>query len=133
VATLPCSRTSSAPARMANRGGVRASAVWCCWLISPVMLSPVAGRLRSGTQPVDRDRRVGWRGETLWMFKLRTMWRGEGEPPAGEAGGAGYIGMRERGTKRLHDPRVTDWLAGFCRKIRSMNAALWHMIRGRWR
>jgi undecaprenyl-phosphate galactose phosphotransferase len=93
--------------------------------------SAMAVWLKSGRSPWIAHRRVGWRGETLWMFKLRTMWP-EGETGTGHAAWVEYIddeGGAE--AKQADDPRVHGWLAGFCRR-HSIDELpqLWHVIRG---
>jgi lipopolysaccharide/colanic/teichoic acid biosynthesis glycosyltransferase len=86
----------------------------------------------SGQSPLIAHRRVGWRGETLWMLKLRTMW-GAGECVSqsrsawieyidDDSGPAG---------KRADDPRVNHWFARFCRR-HSLDELpqLWHVLSG---
>jgi lipopolysaccharide/colanic/teichoic acid biosynthesis glycosyltransferase len=88
--------------------------------------------LLSGSTPLIAHRRVGWRGNDLWMLKLRTMW------------GGGQTGARRRTrwieyvedeagplSKREVDPRVTNPFARFCRR-HSIDELpqLWHVIRG---
>lgn len=105
--------------------------------LSPILLaSAVAISLLSGRAPLIAHRRVGWRGATLWMLKLRTMWGtevGEADRPAGRT--SGLIEFIEDGDgpelKQSGDPRVTNCFARFCRKhsIDEM-PQLWHVIRG---
>src|ERR1700740_3083843 len=46
--------------------------------VSPFLgASAVTVSLLSGRSPFIAHKRVGWRGRTLWMLKLRTMWGGE--------------------------------------------------------
>jgi exopolysaccharide production protein ExoY len=107
--------------------------------LSPILLaSAVTLSLLSGRAPLIAHRRVGWRGATLWMLKLRTMWNTEGRGT-----GAGSSGWIEYGLieyiedtdgpelKQPGDARVTNWFARFCRKhsIDEM-PQLWHVIRG---
>jgi undecaprenyl-phosphate galactose phosphotransferase len=98
-------------------------------VLSPVVVvSGAALAVVSGRSPLIAHRRVGWRGETLWMLKLRTMWSGRArrwqwiEYLEDEAG-------PER--KLPHDPRVGNWFARFCRR-HSVDEIpqLWHVVRG---
>jgi exopolysaccharide production protein ExoY len=79
--------------------------------------------------PLIAHRRVGWRGETLWMLKLRTMWNPDA--PARQHG-IEYVSEEawERG-KSADDPRVCHWFARFCRR-HSIDELpqLWHVVRG---
>lgn len=87
--------------------------------------------LASRQSPLIAHRRVGWRGKTLWMLKLRTMWGPRAarlsrfrwiEYIDDDAGPAG---------KRAGDPRVSHWFARFCRR-HSLDELpqLWHVVRG---
>ena len=105
--------------------------------LSPLLLaSAVTLSLLSGRVPLIAHRRVGWRGATLWMLKLRTMWntetRGMGQPMGRTSGWIEFIDDVE-GPERKQpgDARVTNWFARFCRKhsIDEM-PQLWHVIRG---
>jgi len=84
----------------------------------------------SGRSPFIAHRRVGWRGETLWMLKLRTMWDRKQDPA--RATWIEYID-EEAGAepKRADDPRICHWFAAFCRR-HSIDELpqLWHVIRG---
>jgi lipopolysaccharide/colanic/teichoic acid biosynthesis glycosyltransferase len=101
--------------------------------ISPVIgASAVAVSLLSRNTPLIAHRRVGWRGSTLWVLKLRTMW-GHGSPPPGN----GFCWIEyihdDKGpaSKRDFDPRVAHWFARFCRR-HSLDEVpqLWHVISG---
>ena len=84
--------------------------------VSPVLgVTAAAISLLSRQSPWIAHRRVGWRGSTLWMFKLRTMWNRE------------FSGQRwcwieyiddESGPERKEssDPRVPNAFARFCRR-----------------
>jgi lipopolysaccharide/colanic/teichoic acid biosynthesis glycosyltransferase len=55
--------------------------------LSPILLaSALALSWLSGRAPLIAHRRVGWRGATLWMLKLRTMWNSEGRDTRRPAG-----------------------------------------------
>src|SRR3989442_4517754 len=97
-----------------------------------MLASAAAISLLSGQSPLIAHRRVGWRGETLWMLKLRTMWtRGS----RGAQSGSGWLEHVEDEAgpehKQVGDPRVANWFARFCRR-HSMDEMpqLWHVIRG---
>ena len=82
--------------------------------------------------PLIAHKRVGWRGETLWMLKLRTMWDRESANDSGRFRWIEYIddeaGPEE---KREEDPRVGNGFAAFVRR-HSIDEIpqLWHVIRG---
>jgi lipopolysaccharide/colanic/teichoic acid biosynthesis glycosyltransferase len=120
----------------------RLTAVMLFAALSPILLaSVVAISLLSGRPPLIAHRRVGWRGATLWMLKLRTMWNNEARGTGRPAGRAsrwieyGLVEYIEDGDgpelKQPGDVRVTNWFARFCRKhsIDEM-PQLWHVIRG---
>ena len=102
--------------------------------VSPVMAASAATlALLSGRTPLIAHRRVGWRGATLWMLKLRTMWTDEA---AGQRRSASrwveYIeDTAGPELKQDADPRVSNWFARFCRR-HSIDELpqLWHVIRG---
>jgi exopolysaccharide production protein ExoY len=101
--------------------------------VSPVLAaSAVTVSLLSGRTPLIAHRRVGWRGTTLWMLKLRTMWGPSPEVLRPRSLWVEYIddesGPRQ---KRRDDPRVPNWFARFCRR-HSIDELpqLWHVIRG---
>jgi exopolysaccharide production protein ExoY len=88
--------------------------------------------LVSRRTPLIAHRRVGWRGQALWMLKLRTMWNHD----TGDARcGWGWIEYIEDEAgpedKRADDPRVTNRFARFCRR-HSIDEIpqLWHVLRG---
>jgi exopolysaccharide production protein ExoY len=98
--------------------------------LTPLMAgSAIALAIASRRSPLIAHRRVGWRGETLWMIKLRTMWDDESQSAArwiehitAESGAE---------NKDADDPRVPNWFARFCRR-HSVDEIpqLWHVIRG---
>jgi lipopolysaccharide/colanic/teichoic acid biosynthesis glycosyltransferase len=105
--------------------------------LSPILvLSAVTVSILSGRVPLIAHRRVGYRGATLWMLKLRTMWNAEalgaGRRVVRTSRWVEYIEDVEGPTrKQPGDARVTNWFARFCRKhsIDEM-PQLWHVIRG---
>lgn len=102
--------------------------------LSPVLVaSAVTLSCLSGLTPLIAHRRVGWRGSTLWMLKLRTMWGANDKTPRGRVVGCvEYIDdVDGPELKQPGDARVTNWFARFCRKhsIDEM-PQLWHVIRG---
>jgi lipopolysaccharide/colanic/teichoic acid biosynthesis glycosyltransferase len=85
----------------------------------------------SGQSPLIAHRRVGWRGDTLWMLKLRTMWGGPGSNRS-RAGWIEYIDDDAGAAgKSADDPRVSHWFARFCRR-HSLDELpqLWHVLSG---
>src|SRR5688572_13930616 len=93
--------------------GERIASVFLLLALAPLMLASAAAiLLLSGRCPLIAHRRVGWRGETLWMLKLRTMWDGA---PGGRASGLVEYVDDETGPveKHAHDPRVAHWFARF--------------------
>jgi exopolysaccharide production protein ExoY len=98
--------------------------------LSPVVAgSAIAVAIASRQSPFIAHRRLGWRGETLWMIKLRTMW---------DEGSRRDRRWIERiacdpgsDDKNPHDPRVPNGFARFCRR-HSIDEIpqLWHVIRG---
>ena len=101
--------------------------------LSPVIVgSAVALSLFSGRSPLIAHRRVGWRGATLWMLKLRTMWGHEDAGAGRRSGLVEYIeDNRGPQLKQAADPRVNSRFARFCRR-QSIDELpqLWHVIRG---
>jgi exopolysaccharide production protein ExoY len=101
--------------------------------LSPVIAgSALAIGLLSRRTPLIAHRRVGWRGETLWMLKLRTMWGDEDDVRGERRGWVEYIddgAGPER--KRRVDARVSSRFARFCRR-HSIDEIpqLWHVVRG---
>jgi exopolysaccharide production protein ExoY len=98
--------------------------------LSPLVAgSALAVAVASRRSPFIAHRRVGWRGETLWMIKLRTMWDAE---PRSASRWIERIGDGSYADKDPADPRVPNWFARFCRR-HSIDEIpqLWHVIRGR--
>jgi lipopolysaccharide/colanic/teichoic acid biosynthesis glycosyltransferase len=98
--------------------------------VSPLLaVSAMAVAAMSRRSAFIAHRRIGWRGETLWMIKLRTMWDAE---PGSSARWIERI-TAEPGaeTKDPADARVPNWFARFCRR-HSIDEIpqLWHVIQG---
>ena len=111
----------------------RLAAIALFTIFLPLLLpSALLVCLLSGRGPLIAHRRVGWRGTTLWMIKLRTMW--DSRPP--EALRAfrwieyidDHTGPEQ---KQAADPRVPSAFARFCRR-HSVDEIpqLWHVMRG---
>jgi exopolysaccharide production protein ExoY len=101
--------------------------------LSPILAgSALTVSLLSGRTPFIAHKRVGWRGATLWMLKLRTMWNEECPQPSQSSGWVEYI-EDEAGPvqKQAVDPRVPSAFARFCRR-HSIDELpqLWHVITG---
>ena len=85
-------------------------------------------RVLSGRSPLVAHLRVGYRGEPLWMLKLRTMWG---------ASNTESMGLVERlpntrvPAAKAADVRVTSRFAAWCRRL-SLDELpqLWHIVRG---
>lgn len=100
--------------------------------LSPVLAAGAAAiGLLSGRAPLIAHKRVGWRGQTLWMLKLRSMWGGDSGSGV-TRGLVEYIDdSRGPEEKQENDPRVGHWLARFCRR-HSLDEIpqLWHVMTG---
>lgn len=98
-----------------------------------VLVSAAAISLLSGRTPLIAHRRVGWRGSTLWMLKLRTMWKDDA--PGRRRAASPWVEYIDDVAgpqfKQDRDPRVTSRFARFCRR-HSIDEfpQLWHVIRG---
>jgi len=84
-----------------------------------ICLSPVLAIMalifcvRSGASPLIAHRRVGRYGQTLWVYKFRTMWPG----PRHKSGFFVEKMVDEKPyPKLIADPRVTSRFASFCRR-----------------
>jgi exopolysaccharide production protein ExoY len=101
--------------------------------VSPVLaVSAATVSLLSGRTPLIAHRRVGFRGNTLWMLKLRTMW---GQPSAAAPRTSRWVEYIEdeagpHGKDRT-DPRVPNAFARFCRR-HSIDELpqFWHVLCG---
>jgi exopolysaccharide production protein ExoY len=106
---MPASRTAGV--------GERVAAAVVLAFASPVLLVSAAILAAiSRRSPLIAHRRVGWRGEALWMLKLRTMWDGASMRGRGQ----GWIEFIDDpiGPEDKHerDPRVPHAFARFCRR-----------------
>ena len=94
------------------------------------ILAAAALAVASRRGPFIAHRRVGWRGETLWMLKLRTMWDAAATPQPFR-----FVERIEEepglDLKRDRDPRIGNSLARFVRR-HSIDEIpqLWHVVRG---
>ncbi len=141
-AQVTCLATLPVPRQLSPTDEVSWRAVNICERISAACLlaalSPlVVGcglviSLISRRTPLIAHRRVGWRGDTLWMLKVRTMWNGAVASGERRWRWVEYI-EDEFGPeqKQAGDARVTNWFARFCRR-HSIDEIpqLWHVIRG---
>ena len=100
--------------------------------VSPLIgASAATVSLLSHRSPLIAHRRVGWRGSTLWMVKLRTMW----DANLPQAKGPRWVEFIHDDcgpeAKQDADPRVTHWFARFCRR-HSLDELpqLWHVVNG---
>jgi exopolysaccharide production protein ExoY len=98
--------------------------------VSPILcVSAVTVALLSRRSPFIAHRRVGWRGTSLWMLKLRTMWN------VGTASDLGWVEYIDDPAgplrKEAGDARVPHAFARFCRRhsIDELPQLL-HVIRG---
>ncbi|MEI9811461.1 MAG: sugar transferase [Acidobacteriota bacterium] len=93
----------------------RAAAALALVAVSPV-LAGLMGTVRvlSRRAPLVAHRRVGQFGETLWVFKIRTMWS------AHDPSGSGWVEYLSDpvvpDVKDGNDARVTSRMAAFCRR-----------------
>jgi lipopolysaccharide/colanic/teichoic acid biosynthesis glycosyltransferase len=133
VASIPILREGARARPAALSGGEyseRLAAAVLLLAAAPVLgLSAFTLAVLSRRSPLIAHRRVGWRGSTLWMLKLRTMWDGQ------DAGHRGWIERIEDAAgpqqKTDRDPRVRHAFARFCRR-HSLDELpqLLHVIRG---
>jgi exopolysaccharide production protein ExoY len=91
-------------------------AVLCLICLSPFLLIlAMAIRAASGASPLVAHRRVGRHGNTLWVYKFRSMW-----PGGGYAHRSAFLVEKvaddEPKPKLGPDPRVTSRFAAFCRR-----------------
>ena len=109
----------------------RVGATFLLAAVSPVLcVSAAALAVLSRRSPLIAHRRVGRRGSTLWMLKLRTMWGHEVE--GSRRGWIEYIDDPAGPLpKDAGDPRVRNAFARFCRRhsIDELPQLL-HVIRG---
>jgi lipopolysaccharide/colanic/teichoic acid biosynthesis glycosyltransferase len=108
----------------------RAAALFLLVLAAPVLLVILAVvTLLSRRSPLIAHRRVGWRGSTLWMLKVRTMWGSAGTPRRAWLERIDDVCGPAR--KLPDDERVTSSFAHFCRR-HSLDELpqLWHVLRG---
>ncbi len=99
--------------------------------LGPALVGLLAATwILSGRTPLIAHRRVGRYGRALWMLKLRTMW-GDGCRTGRRRGWVEYVEDSGPPEKNPSDPRVSHWLAHFCRQ-HSVDELpqLWHVLTG---
>ena len=113
-------------------GGERLFSALLLFALSPIWItSALIVALYSRRAPFIAHRRVGWRGATLWMLKLRTMWD-DGTASEREWRLVEYIHDEDGpGQKTARDPRVQNRFAKFFRR-HSIDEIpqLVHVVRG---
>ena len=90
-----------------------AAALFLICLLPFLALLALVIRVASGTSPLIAHRRVGRYGQTLWVYKFRTMW------PAARRKSGFFVEkmINEKPVPKLiADPRVTSRFASFCRR-----------------
>jgi exopolysaccharide production protein ExoY len=100
-------------------------------LAAPVIAaSAVAVAVLSRRSPFIAHLRVAKNGKPFWMLKLRSMWPADGTDHR-PAWIERIIADPEEDGKDPSDPRVSSWLASFCRR-HSIDELpqLWHVARG---
>jgi len=98
--------------------------------LAPLMIAIAAIIVALSRQsPLIRHRRVGWRGEDLWMLKFRTMWRAGA--PEGPLRAIEDLPDLPPEPKRGSTKRVSSRFAAFCRRY-SLDEVpqLLHVVRG---
>jgi lipopolysaccharide/colanic/teichoic acid biosynthesis glycosyltransferase len=95
-----------------------AAAVALVVLLPLLIVVAAAITVLARRSPLIRHTRVGWRGETLAVWKFRTMW------------GAGEVVNCDPTVKLADDPRITSRFAAWCRR-RSIDELpqLFHVVR----
>jgi undecaprenyl-phosphate galactose phosphotransferase len=132
LASIPVPRQLDTPKDVVWQwveAGERVLAAGLLVLSVPVMaVSATMLAVLSRRTPWIAHRRVGWRGSTLWVLKLRTMWGGAG---GRRDGWIEYIEDSAVPEMKQEDPRVTSRFARFCRR-HSIDELpqLWHVVRG---
>jgi lipopolysaccharide/colanic/teichoic acid biosynthesis glycosyltransferase len=104
-------------------------------LLAAILVAPIAAFIGvaiialSGQSPLVRHRRVGWKGEDLWLLKFRTMWTtGDRARPLAAIEDLPEISVI---AKVKSDRRITSPFAAWCRRY-SLDEIpqLVHIIRG---
>ena len=133
MATIPISRQVALPTSLPWQiidFSERVGAALLLVGISPLLcLSAAAVALLFGRTPLIAHRRVGWRGATLWMLKLRTMWDLQ---TSRNSGWIEYIDDQMGPEQKQEiDARVSSRFARFCRRhsIDELPQLL-HVLRG---
>jgi exopolysaccharide production protein ExoY len=112
-------RTVSLPLRTIYMFEPIAAAVALVLLLPVLIVVAAAIIVLARRSPLIRHTRVGWRGETLAMWKFRTMW------------GAGEALDFDPTVKTADDPRITSRFAAWCRRTSIDELPqLFHVLRG---
>jgi exopolysaccharide production protein ExoY len=96
-----------------------------------IFVAGVAIAILSRRSPLVAHQRVGLRGKSIWVLKLRTMW-----PNRSGAGGVFIERLCETSIeiparKEFSDPRITSRFARFCRRYSIDELPqLWHVAQG---
>jgi len=92
------------------------AAALCLICLAPfLIILAIAIRVASGASPLVAHRRVGRHGETLWVYKFRSMWA-SGARAAQSTFFVERVADDEPKPKLGPDPRVTSSFASFCRR-----------------
>ncbi|HYZ83844.1 MAG TPA: sugar transferase [Bryobacteraceae bacterium] len=112
-------QTASLPLRKIYLFEPVAATVALALLLPLLMVVAAVITALSRRSPLIRHTRVGWRGETLRMWKFRTMW------------GAGEFIDCDPTIKSADDPRVTSRFAAWCRRTSIDELPqLFHVVQG---
>lgn len=106
------------------------AAVLLCLSLPLLFVFGLVAMTLSRHGPLIAHRRVGFRGEEIWVPKLRTMWAGTGTwrawPLVEKLTSESLPELKLR-----HDPRVTSRFAAICRKFSIDELPqLWSVVRG---
>ena len=87
---------------------------------APVLITAgISVRILSGQSPLIAHRRVGWEGQELWVWKLRTMWGGAQQDSRSTAAWMERLpDTAVPESKAERDERVTSRFAAFCADTR---------------
>jgi exopolysaccharide production protein ExoY len=108
-----------------------AGAVFLIAAVPVIVATGVTVSLLSRRSPFIAHRRVGERGRSLWMWKLRTMWTPDAPHPREQRWVEHIVAEPVSGRKNPADHRVSSSFARFLRR-HSIDELpqLWHVARG---